>query len=99
MDTKLNFKAIISGFKNYAFPSEAMEKLARERAKVCSKCEYANPEHPFKKMLPDDSIEIISGMGCNICGCFLSAKTRQLFSDCPEGKWGNPKKKKEISNN
>lgn len=89
MDYVTNLKAIVSGFKNYKFPSKTMEELAKERAKICATCEYANPNHPFKKMIDDQRTEIINGMGCNICGCLLSAKVRQLFTDCPEKKWGN----------
>lgn len=89
MSTLNNFKAIVSGFKNYVFPSIHMEQLAKERAKVCSNCEYCNPNFIFKKLIGDgESIEEIKGMGCDRCGCFLSAKTRQLFSKCPESKWG-----------
>lgn len=89
MSIMTNLKAIVSGYKNYKFPSETMEKLAKERAKVCASCEHCNPDYPFKKLLADgETIEQIKGMGCNICGCLLSAKTRQLFTTCPEKKWG-----------
>lgn len=85
--SKLNFAAIISGFKNFVFPSEEMERIANARADVCSRCPDMNPEHKFRKLLPDDKIEIINGAGCNRCGCLLSAKVRQMIQSCPEGKW------------
>lgn len=83
-----NFQGIISGFMNYKFPTLTMEQLAVERAKVCSECQHCDANHPFKKLLGDgETIEEIKGMGCKLCGCLLSAKVRQLFSDCPEKKW------------
>lgn len=85
--SKFNFLAIVEGFKNFAFPSEEMERIAKERADVCSRCTHMNPDHPFKKILPNDKIEIIGGAGCNRCGCLLSAKVRQMIQKCPEGKW------------
>jgi hypothetical protein len=88
MDTLSNFKGIVSGFKNYAFPSIEMEKKAVQRAKICSQCPECDPNHSFKKLLGDgETIEEIKGMGCKACGCLLSAKTRQLFSACPQGRW------------
>lgn len=89
-----NLRAIVSGFKNYHFPNAEIEKIAKERAKICASCPYANPEHPFKLLLDDNRTQEIKGMGCNICGCLLSAKTRQLLNDCPEGKWD----KKDTNN-
>ncbi len=82
-----NFAAIVEGFKNFAFPSEEMERIAIERADTCSRCDYFNPKHPLRKIMPDDSIEIISGAGCGQCGCFLPAKVRQMIQNCPEKKW------------
>ena len=80
-------KQIIEGFKNYNFPSEESEKIAMERAAVCASCEFANPNHPFRKLLDDNRIETINGLGCKKCGCLLSAKTRSPLSSCPENKW------------
>jgi hypothetical protein len=33
-------KAILSGLKNYVFPTPESEKIAVERANVCGGCEY-----------------------------------------------------------
>lgn len=88
MDVKNNFLAIVSGYKNVIFPSKDMEKLAHERAKICAECENCDPNFKFKKVIGNfESIEEIKGMGCKKCGCFLTAKTRQLYSKCPERKW------------
>jgi hypothetical protein len=80
-------KAILSGLTNFYFPTKAIEKIAKDRAVICSKCEHANPEHPFKLLLEDNSTQEIKGMGCNICHCLLSAKVRQLLEPCPLKKW------------
>jgi hypothetical protein len=29
---------------------------------------------------------------CNLCGCFMEAKTRVAFASCPKGKWGPTEK-------
>ncbi len=78
---------IFQGFTNYSFPSEGIEKEARRRASICSECPHANPHRLFKKLLDDNSIEHIKGLGCDKCGCLLSAKVRSPLSKCPEGKW------------
>lgn len=88
--TKL--RAILQGWKNVAFESEAIEKIARNRAKICAACPNANPEYPFKQWFPEENrIEEIKGLGCNVCGCPLSSKIRQLLETCPENRWKTPK--------
>ena len=82
---KLN--AIVTGFLNYNFPNESIEKIAKDRAKICAECVHANPEHPFKLLLDDQTTQDINGLGCDICHCLLSAKVRQLFEGCPLKKW------------
>lgn len=83
----LNFLAIASGWKNYIFKSPTIEELAKTRAKICAECPNFNDKSPFKKMLPDKSIEIIEGVGCGLCGCPLSAKLRQVLENCPDKRW------------
>jgi hypothetical protein len=85
--TELNYKAIASGWKNYIFKSESIEELAKTRAKVCSECPNINTNYMFKKILPDKSLENIQGTACNLCGCPLSSKLRQVLENCPEKKW------------
>lgn len=80
-------RAIVSGFKNYNFPTPAMETLAKERARICADCKEANPDHPFSNLLEDNRTVEIKGLGCNICHCLLSAKVRQLYDGCPLEKW------------
>jgi hypothetical protein len=87
-----NFQGIVSGYKNYIFPCPTIEAMAVKRAKICSACSNCDPNHPFKKLLADgETIEEIKGLGCTLCGCLLSVKTRQLFSDCPENRWADKK--------
>mgnify|MGYP006921381677 CR=1 FL=1 len=81
-------KEIVSGHKNFIFPSKEIEELANVRAEICASCEHADPNHPFKKFIPEEKrIEIIKGLGCKLCGCPLSAKTRSVMSTCPKDKW------------
>ena len=46
-------------------------KEAYERTKVCESCD---------KYLKRAKI-------CGVCKCFIPAKSRLRYSDCPEGKW------------
>ena len=80
-------RAIIQGFKNYNFPDEEVERIAKERARICAGCEFADHNHPFKLMLEDGRTENIKGLGCQICHCLLSAKVRQFLQSCPLKKW------------
>lgn len=80
---KVTFKAILQGFKNYTFPNEHFEKLATERAKICAACPHANPKKIFKNF-KDGKTSEIEGLGCDLCGCLLSAKVRQALSTCPD---------------
>lgn len=82
--SKLNYKAIASGWKNYIFKSPLIEELAKTRAKICAECPHLNTEYQFKKILPDKSIEKIEGTACGLCGCPSSAKLRQVLERCPD---------------
>jgi flavoprotein len=82
------YGAILQGWKEFIWPSKKIEEQARERAKICAQCPHANPEHPFKRWIPEENrIEMIKGLGCDICGCPLSSKLRQVLEGCPEKKW------------
>jgi hypothetical protein len=84
-EKRKKLRAITSGFTNLIFKNEYHEKLAISRAEECAKCPHANPNHPFKKWFPEDNRTVhISGMGCNLCGCLLSAKVRQVLEKCPD---------------
>lgn len=86
MNTEI-FESIVTGFKNYTFKSETVEELATVRAKICAECPHANPKYKFK-LFKDKANKEIEGLGCNICGCLLSAKVRSPLESCPD----NPKR-------
>lgn len=80
--------AILEGWKNYAFKSPEIEKMAKQRAEICSNCDYADPEHPIRALvMPEKAIAEIKGMACTLCGCPLSTKLRVPFERCPDKKW------------
>ena len=85
--SKLNYKAIASGWKNYIFKSPTIEELAKTRAKICSECPHFSDKHPMKRIMPDKSIKKIEGVACSLCGCPLSAKLRQVLESCPDKRW------------
>jgi len=79
-------KAIVMGFKNFAFANKEIEELAVKRAMICALCPFA-VETMLKQILPDDTIKEIEGLKCSDCGCILSAKVRQRIESCPQNKW------------
>jgi len=84
------YAAIVSGWKNFTFPSKDIEKLAKVRAKICASCDQSTTEYPFKNYIPEEKrIEEIKGLGCKLCGCPLQSKLRQVLESCPhpEKKW------------
>ena len=81
---KLN--SIFHGWKNYAFPDASVEKLAKERAEVCGKCDSA-VYGTYEKLMKDFSLKEVQGMKCNECGCPLSTKLRSVEEECPLKKW------------
>lgn len=89
MDLK-KLQAIKQGWGNFLFPSPEIEELANVRAKICSSCDKAVDDYPFKHFLPEEKrIEIVRGLACGACGCPLSAKIRQVVESCPhpDKKW------------
>ncbi len=64
---------IISGWKNYIFPNEEVEKLAIHRISICT-----------NKKLCD---KLKDNKRCGICNCFMPAKVRSEKSTCPLKKW------------
>jgi len=83
------FNAILSGWKNVIFKNKDIEELAIVRAKICSSCPHANKKYKFKPFRPTEGEETksIEGLACNVCGCPLSAKVRQVLENCPEDRW------------
>lgn len=80
----INVEDILSGWSNFIDKSEVTEKIAKQRAKVCSKCEHAK-----KSILlgfVKDKLKEVEGYYCNDCsGCPLSAKIRTKNDICK--KW------------
>ena len=83
---KLNFRNIVDGFSNLAFPNEEVEKLAKSRAEICAACPSAVKVGVYSVVV-DNRTKQIQGMKCDRCGCNLSAKVRSIHDTCPLGKW------------
>lgn len=49
----------------------------QQRLSICDGCEH------IKKVELLNRINVV----CAMCGCFLSAKTRQPSATCPKDKW------------
>jgi hypothetical protein len=79
------FGNIVQGWGNYVFPRRSVERLAKARAEICSKCPHAvKGKH---EVIRDGRIESLSAMMCKICVCPLSAKLRSPQERCPIGNW------------
>jgi len=75
---------ILSGWENFLNKSEVTEKIAKQRAKICSTCEH-NKKGMLLAFIKDKLTEI-QGRYCNDCsGCPLSAKVRTKKDICE--KW------------
>jgi len=86
MELVSKLQHIIDGWGNYLKQKPKVEKLAKERAEICAKCEHAI-EGTYEKLMPDYSITTAYGMKCNVCQCPLSTKLRATEEVCPKGKW------------
>lgn len=68
---------IYEGWVNLLIPEEELkpyiEKVSRERMKICNKCEFHSKNHKTNR--PD--------VHCTKCKCMLATKTRSLISECP----------------
>ena len=62
---------IYAGWKNYIFPTEAIEKTAKERIRICV----------------EECASLKNTKTCSICGCYMPAKARSVKSRCPLKKW------------
>ena len=58
---------IYEGWKNLLFENPKVEKIAKERIKICVGC-----------------TKLKSNNSCEICGCYMPAKTRSMGSHCPD---------------
>lgn len=81
----MNLKNLVNGWTNYVFENKEIEKLAYERAEICSKCP-SNLRGDILVML-NDKLQSIKGRYCSECGCPLSPKIRGENSECDAGKW------------
>lgn len=69
MDNKLS--AIVEGWKNFIFHDPEIEKIALERAKICSTC-------------PSNKFSICGECGCMLSAKTRSTKSTNV---CPLNKW------------
>lgn len=67
----LKIKAIIKGWYYLITNNEKSRLISKLRINVCNACEHKN------KTLNS----------CNLCGCFIPAKTRLIEEECPNGLW------------
>jgi hypothetical protein len=80
-----NIDKVSEGLFNYKNPSEKIEALATERAKICVSCPNYKDE-PIKQLQLDDEIKVLSKKMCTLCGCVLSLKLRTRIistNQCP----------------
>jgi len=77
-----NFFQILEGVSNNINKKEDVEKIAKKRLEICSKCEHQDKTGE-QCLVPGTQ------PCCGICGCKLAFKTRSLSSECPhpDKKW------------
>ncbi len=68
------------GFRNLIFGNPTIKKMAEEREAICALCPHAG-------------LELY--LHCNLCGCYIPAKSRSPKSKCPDGRWPDSSKNKE----
>lgn len=85
--TMSKLEKIYDGWKNVVFPSEAVEKIAKGRAAICSTC--PNAKESFFLQAIGKVLTRVNSVKCNLCGCPISAKTRSVGEHCPDNppKW------------
>ena len=64
---------IVIGWKNYIFPSDKIEQIAKLRVPICATC--IHKEYIFKKSRRVPY--------CELCKCPIHAKVRNPDSVCP----------------
>lgn len=67
----LDIKSILEGWKNYIFPNEEVEEIAKHRLLVCSKCPH----------------RINSKCGECGCPLETKARAVNQRNKCPKDKW------------
>lgn len=81
----LNPIALIDGVENFNNPVIEIEELANIRTQTCVSCPHYVDEEIKMLQITDKLQPQLSGKKCNLCGCILSYKTRQLIDKC--SKW------------
>ena len=79
-------KHIIEGFYYSTVEDPVREEIAKDRAKICSRCPHAVAGRLFMAK-KNDKIKEIEGLKCNVCECGLSEKLRVKDETCPKNKW------------
>ncbi len=64
-------KAIIKGWWFLITDNKTSRLVSEPRIKICNNCEYKN------KLTNS----------CELCGCFIPAKTRVIEEECPNNMW------------
>lgn len=61
----------------------ASDELKKKRMALCEVCPH------LRKNIPnhEDAHLKIGGNKCNLCGCYMPAKTGIKFAKCPAKKW------------
>ena len=82
MDWLNTLQGLSEGIINSVFVKEEVEKIAEDRNKTCSTCEFDSNVKRAKgnKILRPDHF-------CGKCGCDLYLKQRALNQQCPLEKW------------
>jgi hypothetical protein len=88
----LKITNILKGFLYFLTGGNA--KLSKNRMDICKRCAHYNFRHGevFKKTFFGSlTFNIVFGAFCDLCGCFLKAKTRVRGENCPQDfpKWKN----------
>jgi len=83
----LNPTALIDGVENFNNPTIEIEELASIRTQTCITCPHFKDEEIKMLQVTDTRQPQLSSKKCNLCGCILSYKTRQLIEKC--NKWIN----------
>lgn len=69
----MNYLELSKQFNITLYPNESESQVAAMRLSVCSNCEELDTDGT-KKL-------------CKKCGCYVGAKSLQIGSKCPLGKW------------
>lgn len=78
---------ILNGYKNYLITNKVVEVVAKERAEICSGCEFKK-KGIHAAVLPDVTLGEVQGYYCTACaGCPISVKVRSENHKCPKNKW------------